>query len=138
MGSENFGTRQLKSKLQKLVCWWICVLYFYFVSDICEVQECLFEFFLFLNLEMILLKTSNLKASSFALLISRYILRFGQAAQEQQRPCCPNPKMYLEIRRADERLFSCKRQICVLITFVLVLRDLKTLPQNINFVRFSY
>ena len=48
----------------------------------------------------------NLKAPSSALLISRYILRLGQAAQKQQCPCCPNPKMYLEIRRADERLLN--------------------------------
>ena len=48
----------------------------------------------------------RLKAPSFALLISRYILRLGQAAQKQQRPRCPNPKTYLEIRRADERLFT--------------------------------
>ena len=47
-----------------------------------------------------------LKVPSFALLISRYILRLGQAAQKQQRPRCPNPKMYLEIRRADERLLN--------------------------------
>ena len=45
------------------------------------------------------------KALSFALLISRYILQLGQAAQKKQRPCCPNPKMYLEIRKADERLY---------------------------------
>ena len=42
------------------------------------------------------------KVPSFALLISRYILLLGQAAQKQQRPRCPNPKMYLEIRRANE------------------------------------
>ena len=43
-----------------------------------------------------------LKTPLYALLISRYILRLGQAAQKQQRPRCPNRKMYLEIRRADE------------------------------------
>ena len=43
-----------------------------------------------------------LKTPLSALLISRYILRLGQAAQKQQRPRCPNRKMYLEIRRADE------------------------------------
>ena len=41
---------------------------------------------------------------SYVLLIS--ILRLGQAAQKQQRPRCPNPKMYFEIRRVDERLFT--------------------------------
>ena len=51
-------------------------------------------------------KEMTLKAPSFAPLISRYILRLGQAAQKQQRPRCPNPKMYLEIRRADERLLN--------------------------------
>ena len=53
----------------------------------------------------------QLKAPSFALLISRYILRLGLAAQKQQCPRCPNPKMYLEIRKADERLFSNKRYV---------------------------
>ena len=46
-----------------------------------------------------------LKAHSSAFLISRYILGLGQAAQNQQRPLCPNRKIYLEIRRADEWLF---------------------------------
>ena len=46
------------------------------------------------------------KAPLFALLISRYILRLGQAAQKQHRPRSPNPKMYLEIRRTDERLLN--------------------------------
>ena len=46
------------------------------------------------------------KAPSSAFLISRYILRLGQAAQKQQHPRCPNRKMYLEIRRADEWLYS--------------------------------
>ena len=46
------------------------------------------------------------KAPSSAFLLSRYILRLGQAAQKQQRPRCPNLKMYLEIRRADECLYS--------------------------------
>ena len=46
-----------------------------------------------------------IKAPLFAFLISRYILRLGQAAQKQQRPRCPNRKMFLEIRRADESLF---------------------------------
>ena len=31
-------------------------------------------------------------------------MRLGQTAQKQQRPRCPNPKIYLEIRRVDERL----------------------------------
>ena len=44
----------------------------------------------------------QLKAPSSAFLISRYILRLGQAAQKQQRPRCPNRKMYIEIRRAVE------------------------------------
>ena len=52
----------------------------------------------------------------FALLISRYILRLGQAAQKQQRPRCPNSKMYLEIRRADRRLFK-------VISFQLALKN---------------
>ena len=43
-----------------------------------------------------------LKAPSSAFLISRYILRLGQAAQKKQRP----RKMYLEIRRADEWLLN--------------------------------
>ena len=46
----------------------------------------------------------KLKAPSSAFLISRS----GQAAQKQQRPRCPNRKMYLEIRRADEWLFRGK------------------------------
>ena len=50
--------------------------------------------------------SSSFKAPSSAFLISRCILRLGQAAQKQQRRQCPNPKMYLEIRRANERLFS--------------------------------
>ena len=53
-----------------------------------------------------ILVSSSLKAPSFAFRISRYILRLGQAAQKQQRPRCPNRKMYLEIRGADEGLFS--------------------------------
>ena len=44
----------------------------------------------------------RLKRHSSAPLISRYILRLGKAAQKQQRPRCPNRKMYLEIRKADE------------------------------------
>ena len=48
----------------------------------------------------------KLKAPSSAFLISRYILRLGQAAQKQQRPSCPNRKMYLEIRRVYEWLLS--------------------------------
>ena len=44
--------------------------------------------------------------ASSAFLISRYILRLRQAAQKQKRPRCPNRKMYLEIRRADEWLFT--------------------------------
>ena len=50
----------------------------------------------------------RLKAPSSALLISRYVLQLGQAAQKPQRPHCPNPKMYLEIRKADESLFKFK------------------------------
>ena len=50
--------------------------------------------------------SARLKAPSSEFIISRYILQLGQAAQKQQRPHCPNPKMYLEIRRADERLFK--------------------------------
>ena len=46
-----------------------------------------------------------LKSLSSAFLISRYILWLGQEAQKQQCPPCPNPKMILEIRRADEWLF---------------------------------
>ena len=49
---------------------------------------------------------ADYKAPSFALLISRCILRLGQVAQKQQRPHCPYPKMYLAIRKADERLLS--------------------------------
>ena len=52
---------------------------------------------------------TNLKVPSFALLFSRYIFRLGQTAQKQQRPRCPNLKMYLEIRRADERLLNVSR-----------------------------
>ena len=48
-----------------------------------------------------------LKSLSSALLISRYILRLGQAAEKQQRLPCPNHKMYLEIRKADEAAFIC-------------------------------
>ena len=67
--------------------------------------------FCLLLLYLILKGTNNLsnislKAPSFALLVSRYILRLGQSAQKQQRPRCPNCKMYLEIRRADEWLFK--------------------------------
>ena len=61
---------------------------------------------LHLHLNLFIFHDVGLKASSFALLISRSILRLGQAAQKQQRPRCPKPKMYLEIRRADERLFN--------------------------------
>ena len=43
---------------------------------------------------------NELKSHSSALLISRYILRL------QQRPRCPNRKMYLKIRRADEWLLT--------------------------------
>ena len=43
-------------------------------------------------------RLKNVFCFSFALLISRYILQLGQAAQKQQRPLCPNRKMYLEIR----------------------------------------
>ena len=58
---------------------------------------------------LILEDRASLKAPSSAFLISRYILRLGQAAQKQQGPRCPNPKMYLEIRRVDE--FSIRIQI---------------------------
>ena len=50
--------------------------------------------------------SQSLKSPSFAPLISRYILRLGQAAQKQQHPHCLNCKMYLDIRRADEWLFK--------------------------------
>ena len=48
--------------------------------------------------------SNHLKTPSSAFLITRYILRLGQAAQNEQRPRCPNRKMYLEIRRTDEWL----------------------------------
>ena len=51
-------------------------------------------------------QSTRLKAPLFALLISRYILRLGQAAQKLLRPRCSNPKMFLEIRWADERLLK--------------------------------
>ena len=47
----------------------------------------------------------TLKSPSSAPLLSKYILRLGQSAQKQQRPLCPNRKMYLEIRGADEGFF---------------------------------
>ena len=43
-----------------------------------------------------------LKSPSSTLLILRYILQLGQVAQKQQRPLCPNSKMHLVIRGADE------------------------------------
>ena len=58
---------------------------------------------------------NTIKAPSFELQISRYILRLGQAEQKQQRPRCPNPKMYLEIRRADERLY--REQVKINVVF---------------------
>ena len=45
------------------------------------------------------------KALSSASLISRYFLRLGQAEHKQQRPRCPNRRMYYEIRGANEGLF---------------------------------
>ena len=72
-----------------------------------------------------LINSLGFKATSSVLLISRYILRLGQAAQKQQRPRCPNPKMYLEIRKADERLFieygcnNFKRNIRIFRTFLV-------------------
>ena len=36
-------------------------------------------------------------------------MRLGQAAQKQQRQRCPNPKMYLEIRKADERVLKVQK-----------------------------
>ena len=50
-----------------------------------------------------------LKGHSSAFLISRYILRLGQGGRCCFCAACPNRKMYLEIRNADERalkLFS--------------------------------
>ena len=43
------------------------------------------------------------KTPSFVFLSSRYIL---QLAQKQQRPRCPNCKMYLETIGADEGAFN--------------------------------
>ena len=48
------------------------------------------------------LKMINLKGSSFALLISRYILGLGQRGRCCFCAACPNRKMYLEIRSANE------------------------------------
>ena len=45
---------------------------------------------------------SSQKRPSSAPLISRHIMRLGQAAVKQQRPRCPNRKMYLETKEADE------------------------------------
>ena len=42
---------------------------------------------------------------SSAHLISRYILQLGQRGRCCFCDACPNRKMYLEIRRADEGLF---------------------------------
>ena len=62
---------------------------------------------------------------SSAPLISRYILRLGQAAQKHQRMRCSNRKMYLEIRGADEwallsRPGLAKCQYCLTILTVVV------------------
>ena len=48
----------------------------------------------------------NLKSPSSALLISRYILRLEQRGRCCFCAACPNRKMYLEIRKADEGLFK--------------------------------
>ena len=48
-----------------------------------------------------------LKSYSSALLISRYILRWGQRGRCCFCAACPNRKMYLEIRSADKGL-KCK------------------------------
>ena len=65
---------------------------------------------------------------SSVLLISRYILRLGQAAQKQHCPRCPNCMMYLEIRGADEGPFSFKKEnpIWVWILRLPVRKCLKT------------
>ena len=52
---------------------------------------------------------NGLESLSSASLISRYILRLMQAAQKHLRPRCPNRKMYLGIRQADEGSFLLHR-----------------------------
>ena len=56
------------------------------------------------KIKMFIVIKTGFKSPSFGLLILRYILRLGQAAQKQQHPHCPNPKMYVDIRRADKKL----------------------------------
>ena len=48
------------------------------------------------------IKSKSLKSHSSALLISRYILRLGQRGLCCFCGACPNRKMYLEIRSADD------------------------------------
>ena len=73
-----------------------------------------------------------LKALSSVFLIARYILRLGQAAQKHQRTRCPNPKMYLEIRRADERLFNVDIIVNIppLVSLFLSVTTLHTMQQR--------
>ena len=53
---------------------------------------------------------------------SYIVLALGQAAQKQQRPRCPNHKMYLEIRSADEGALSLKSPSSALLTPRYILR----------------
>ena len=78
--------RPLKSYIQYRLCWNSLVRNF---SNRCKISI-----------------RAWLKSLSSVPLISRYILRLGQAAQKQQCPRCPNRKMYLEIRDADEGAFD--------------------------------
>ena len=54
---------------------------------------------------------SRLKPPSSASLISRYILRLGQRGRCCFFAACPNRKMYLETREADEGIFIHPKQI---------------------------
>ena len=60
----------------------------------------------------------SLKSHSSVLLISRYILRLRQRGRCCFCAACPNCKMYLEIKSADERLFTLRihnvKRICKL------------------------
>ena len=68
---------------------------------------CIFDrLFLFFIRLLQDVRLKALKSHSSAFLISRYILRLGQRRRCCFCAACPNPKMYLEIRSADEGAFN--------------------------------
>ena len=83
----------------------------------------------------------TLKSPSSAPLLSKYILRLGQSAQKQQRPLCPNRKMYLEIREADEGALTIIQkwkhalqiQISLVILLVMYMKSKCYSHSDINF-----